>query len=212
MSKKELILIGDSIFDNAIYVAGGPSVSEQITIGLDPSNWTVELGAIDGATTPDVANQITADCPETAIIALSIGGNDALQHLGLLTDNNRILISETLSKFYTIREEFRKNYQEALDYLLALGCPLIVCTIYNPDFNRDAQTKPLQFTAEAALSFFNDVITQEALVRSIEIMDLRQICTESEDFANPIEPSCIGGQKIAEYLCSWAVHKSSVAA
>jgi hypothetical protein len=44
------------------------------------------------------------------------------------------------------------------------------------------------------LSVFNDTITREA-ARGLALIDLRLICTEDEDLANPIEPSVIGGAR-----------------
>jgi hypothetical protein len=68
-----------------------------------------------------------------------------------------------------IKENFREQYAHALDLILAYQQPLITCTIYNPKF-----PKPdLQELAETALSFFNDVITEEALRRNVPIIDLR---------------------------------------
>jgi len=32
------------------------------------------------------------------------------------------------------------------------------------------------------------------------LIDLRVLCNEDEGFAKPIEPSCIGGMKIAETI------------
>ena len=56
--------------------------------------------------------------------------------------------------------------------------------------------------AETALSFFNDVITEEALRRSVPIIDLREVCSESSAFANPIEPSEVGGDLITDAIIS----------
>jgi hypothetical protein len=44
---------------------------------------------------------------------------------------------------------------------------------------------------------FNDHITRTALLVGLPLIDLRLICTMPEDDANPIEPSAIGGEKIA---------------
>jgi hypothetical protein len=43
-----IILLGDSIFDNAAYVAGGPDVVRQLREIL-PSGWRAALNALDGA-------------------------------------------------------------------------------------------------------------------------------------------------------------------
>lgn len=47
---------------------------------------------------------------------------------------------------------------------------------------------------------FNDVIHRVALDHSVDTLDLRLVCTEKSDFANPIEPSGSGGRKIARAI------------
>ena len=51
--------------------------------------------------------------------------------------------------------------------------------------------------AAAGLALFNDVITREAFGRGLPLVDLRLVCGEDADYANPIEPSARGGAKIA---------------
>jgi hypothetical protein len=43
-------------------------------------------------------------------------------------------------------------------------------------------------TAATALTPLNDAITREAFPRSIDCIDLRILCDDDRDFANPIEP------------------------
>jgi hypothetical protein len=50
------------------------------------------------------------------------------------------------------------------------------------------------------LCVFNDVILRVALQHRLGIIDLRLVCTEPADYANPIEPSSRGGQKIARAI------------
>jgi hypothetical protein len=42
----------------------------------------------------------------------------------------------------------------------------------------------------------NDCIIRTAVGRGIPLIDLRVVCDEDEDFANPIEPSVQSGRKI----------------
>jgi hypothetical protein len=44
---------------------------------------------------------------------------------------------------------------------------------------------------------FNDCIIGEAFAAGIPLIDLRLVCNENADYANPIEPSVKGGEKIA---------------
>ena len=52
-----VVLLGDSIFDNARYVPDRPPVIEQVRRGL-PQGWQATLLAVDGHTSADVANQL----------------------------------------------------------------------------------------------------------------------------------------------------------
>ena len=58
----------------------------------------------------------------------------------------------------------------------------------------------LQQMAMAAETIFNDIIMFEVFKRKLPLIDLRVLCNDDEDFANPIEPSCIGGMKIAKTI------------
>ncbi len=54
---ESIALLGDSIFDNKVYVGGGPDVAAQLR-ALLPEGWRVTLCAVDGATTQDVGTQL----------------------------------------------------------------------------------------------------------------------------------------------------------
>ena len=56
---------------------------------------------------------------------------------------------------------------------------------------------------------FNDVIVEEASLRLIPILDIRAIFTDSVDYANPIEPSVQGGQKLADEIVGLTEDRSS---
>ena len=72
-----LVLLGDSIFDNAAYTGGGPDVVSQTREAL-PTGWTASLLAIDGSTTDDVAEQVDRLPTDASHVVLSVGGNNAL--------------------------------------------------------------------------------------------------------------------------------------
>ncbi|MBC4018867.1 hypothetical protein ACFQU2_41455 [Siccirubricoccus deserti] len=65
--------------------------------------------------------------------------------------------------------------------------------IYDPRFPDAAR----QRLAVAGLTLFNDAILREAFARDLAVIDLRLICSDPADFANAIEPSVLGGAKIA---------------
>jgi GDSL-like Lipase/Acylhydrolase family len=186
-----IVLLGDSIFDNAAYVAGGPDVIRQLRARL-PDGWQATLRARDGAITGSVASQMANLPAGTTHLVVSIGGNDALGHIGVLEDTANSIAS-ALNRLADIADGFKRNYSAMLDGLLRARLPTAVCTIYEPRFP-DARLQRLGVTA---LSLFNDCITREAFARGLPLLDLRLICDRDEDYANPIEPSVKGGDKIA---------------
>jgi hypothetical protein len=104
--------------------------------------------------------------------------------------------SKALDSLADISDAFESEYRSAVDSCLHPKLPLAVCTIYNASF----PDKSCQRIASLALAIFNDVIIRVAIDRGLPVIDLRSICTEPADYANPIEPSSIGGEKIARAI------------
>ena len=50
------------------------------------------------------------------------------------------------------------------------------------------------------MATFNDVIIRLAFQAGIPLIDLRLTCNETQDYANAIKPSSIGGEKIANVI------------
>jgi lysophospholipase L1-like esterase len=191
-----VILLGDSIFDNAAYSAGGPDVVSQLR-KLLPSGWTATLLAVDGHRTEDVNRQLARLPSGATHLVLSVGGNDALSHGDLLTGQARSA-AEVLTLLANAAGEFEERYRRLIARLLQWALPLTVCTIYNGNFpDRDFQR-----IASTALSSFNDAILRVGFERRLTIIDLRLVCHEPADYANPIEPSSIGGAKIARAIAA----------
>lgn len=196
MSEKHLVLVGDSIFDNRAYVKAGQSVSEHLQALLGRAG-KVTLLAVDGHVAGDVTGQLLA-MPEGAThIALSVGGNDALESLPVLeTGCSNVL--QALEILGAVQRTFANSYRSALLAALKPGLPLIACTIYDA-------VPGLPPPLKTALSLFNDVICRYALAHQVPVLDLRDLLQDPEDYstASPIEPSEMGGKKIAQALQSW---------
>lgn len=190
---KHIVLLGDSILDNAAYVGGGPDVRTQLQDLL--TEWKVTLLAVDGSTTQDIYTQFNQLPPDTSHIVISSGGNDALGHMDFLQEGANSVV-DVLSRLGMIGERFNYTYRSMLSKALSYGIPTAVCTIYYPRFPDPL----LQRTAVTALTVFNDCIIREAFLAQIPLLDLRLICNQDMDYANPIEPSVSGGAKIARII------------
>ncbi len=193
-----VVLLGDSIFDNAAYVGGRPAVIDQVRGGL-PQGWNASLNAVDGDTTKGVYGQLERLPADATHLVLSAGGNDALGQAAVL--NARVSsVAEAVTLLADLREGFDRDYTRLLAALSGRGLPTAVCTIYNP---RHAEPETQRILV-AALCLFNDGILRAAHRTGFPVIDLRAICTADEDYANPIEPSSTGGAKIARAICDLA--------
>jgi hypothetical protein len=198
-----IVLLGDSIFDNAAYVAGGPDVVRQLR-EIFPTGWRATLNALDGAVIADVPQQLQKLPRDTTHLVLSIGGNDALGESGLL-ERKVTSMAEALELITAVRERFRSTYSRMLDQVLQRKLPLAVCTIYEARFPEPVTRR----LAATALTTLNDAITREAFARGIDCIDLRILCNDDRDFANPIEPSVHGGAKIARAILNFATQSGA---
>jgi hypothetical protein len=185
-----LVLLGDSVFDNAAYVGGGPDVVAQLRARL-PTGWRATLRAVDGSLIGGVERQLDRLPADASQLVVSTGGNDALGYASVLEAGARS-VAEAVDRLATIRERFGRDYETMLDRVLEPRLPTAVCTIYDTRV-----PEPRWHLVVTALCLLNDCITRAALARGLPLVDLRLICDQDEDYANPIEPSVRGGEKIA---------------
>ncbi len=200
-----LILLGDSIFDNASYVpTGRPAVVDHIRNRL-PSGWTATLAALDGSTIRSVFSQLLSLPTDGSHLVLSVGGNDVLAEIGILHEP-AATVGEALHRLAIVRDAFEDAYRELLSAIKERRLPTVVCTIYNPC----SDDYEFQCAAVAALGVFNDCIIRVAREFRFSLIELRAVCTEPAHYANEIEPSALGSAKIAEAIML-AVAEGSVA-
>jgi hypothetical protein len=146
---------------------------------------------VDGSVVSDVPRQLARLAADASHLVVSAGGNDALGNSDVVA-NQAISASEGFEVISQIQDRFRQDYREMLEAVLALQKPTVLCTVYDsvPDFPAKALT---------GLAVFNDVILREAFRHGLPVLDLRLVCDEIRDYSglSPIEPSEIGGAKIA---------------
>ncbi len=187
-----VILLGDSIFDNAVYVPPNQSVTDHLRLIL-PTEIKVTLLAIDGSVTSQVATQLNQLPPDATHLFVSSGGNDALKAKYQIMDMDRNLEALRFLKIIATEvKQFRNEYRHLVSRIGKLNLPTTVCTIYS-------SIPGLEDEYKTVLSAFNDVIIQEAVAKHLPIIELQQVCTDAKDYSamSPIEPSAAGGKKIA---------------
>lgn len=189
-----VILLGDSIFDNAVYVPDRPPVIEQVRRGL-PTGWKATLLAIDGHTVEDMATQLPGIPTDATHLVISVGGNNALIASALLSEP-AVTLGDALAMLAEVTGNFQKKYLKTIGTVVERGLPVVICTIYDSVPNLDEASR-------AALSGFNDVIILTAIALRIPVIDLRAVCNHPNDYSplSPIEPSVVGGAKIADVIC-----------
>ncbi|MEI2692988.1 MAG: SGNH/GDSL hydrolase family protein [Anaerolineae bacterium] len=194
--------MGNSIFDNAAYTDGGPDVVTQLN-DLLPAGWATSLLAVNGSTTDDIAGQVGSLPSDASHLVLSVGGNDALQqaHLlfapassteeavGLAGRPGRAVRSATTTR--AVAACLRPALP--LHRLHHLQRQLPRPRLPAPGHDRAG---PLQRRHPAHRHRPPPAGDRSA----------RAICTYPEDYANPIEPSSVGGEKIARAIAALATH------
>ena len=199
-----VLLYGDSIIDNKYYVCEGEkSVLEHLqTISTDEF---IQI-ALDGDTTTDVLdNQLqVSTIKDGSNIVLSIGGNDLLQHLPFLYKSNFENINEGLESLQNeIFSPLAERFEAIVESLSSYRANLLLLTVYEGDLGRTDEYSGVLDSSKIMASAFNDIVYKTANKYGADVLELRHIFTSSEDYANPIEPSHIGGEKLAKAITEW---------
>ena len=196
MQPSHVVLLGDSIFDNGAYTGGGPDVAAQLRGELS-ARWTTTLLASDGDVAAGVIRQLRKLPATASHLVISAGGNDALGHSGVLSAG-AVTVADAVEKLASAQDSFTVGYLEMVTAVTATGLPAAVCTIYDTP-----ASEPNQRIIRTALAVFNDVITRAAFTSGLSVVDLRLVCDDDGDYANPIEPSVQGGAKIARAVAAY---------
>ena len=193
---RHIVLAGDSIFDNDVYVPGEPGVLNQLRQSL-PEGWTASKVAVDGDVIADVRRQVKNLPRDVTDLIVSVGGNNALGHAWLLGDVRTA--QDLLPLMQAPLAGFRAEYAAMLDHLLPFSARLQVCTIYTAIPFAEPLWRAL---APLAIDQFNQIILAEAEARAVPVLRLDLACVEATDYSalSPIEPSAQGGQKIVDLI------------
>jgi len=187
-----IVLMGDSIFDNAPYVEAGTQVQSRLQSILGPGD-QVSLLARDGSVLADMTGQVAGlhALPAADWLVVSCGGNDVLGLVGAMQSKVSSVI-EAAGLLADWQAEFRREYRRMVNVLLSRRKPVSLATIYDG-------VPRLEAGLRTALAPFNDVILREAAAHGLPVLDLRLVCDHPDDYAamSPIEPSGAGGEKIA---------------
>ena len=231
MSKK-IFLLGDSIIDNKSYVLDGElEVAEHLRyLTTKDENFDnepeIKKIAVDGFTMNDlIENSLnTEDLGEATHIVVSIGGNDLLHNISFLqttSDLSRIMgkgsmigkwgtkeLNPTRNKvfeetYFEIIKPFKQQYETIVANLSNQRANLLLCTVYEGDLVDSDEFSDVSNSSKTMVSIFNDIVYRTANKFNVDVLELRNIFTSPQDYANPIEPSHTGGEKLAQEIIHW---------
>ncbi|PYO95251.1 MAG: hypothetical protein DMD62_02765 [Gemmatimonadetes bacterium] len=192
-----LALLGDGILANRAHTGREPD--SATLLGELLPGWTVSLLAAEGVTMDAVATQVQRLRTDVDLAVLSVGGNDAMEHVDILEQPTQSS-AHTLDALTNIVDDFGFKYDQAAKAACGRTTRLVVCTIYEP---------PLVGTntasrARVLLTLLNDRILRVACQWGLDVLDLRAICTSRGDFTVQIQPSAAGAAKIARAIAGVA--------
>jgi len=179
-----IILLGDSILKNNSYVLKGQSVQELLATKTDAQ---VYCFAINDSTIIDAINQVNSlpqhlNEPST-IIVLSVGGNDILRSGG----------GGSLSSIF-------RQYMYLIE-LLKTRMDKVKIVMINLYYPIDEKYK----TYYSDIGKWNELVGAYATDNALKVLDVSTILTKEDDFTSEIEPSYIGGEKLANAIASISI-------
>ena len=225
---KNILLLGDSIIDNRSYVLEGElEVTAHLKkLYLYEPDVSITNNAVDGDTMYDLEyNHLdTPDIEEASHIIVSIGGNDLLHNISFLQRTSEL--SKIMGKdarigkwgvkelnpsrnrvfeetYFEIIKPFTKQYETIVANLSNHRAKLLLCTVYEGDLVDSDEFSDVNNSSKTMVSLFNDIVYRTANKYAAGVLELREIFVRPEDYANPIEPSHIGGEKLAKAMQRW---------
>src|SRR5215213_1467014 len=134
MSRHSLVLLGDSILENGPYTRPEPDTTAHLARLLGPE-WSVERLAQDGAMMSDLPSQLKELRARPSRAVLSIGGNDATAHIGLL-EREATSAAQLFTELLAIADAFGRHYEACARTVAERAERTLLCTIY------EAQLEP----------------------------------------------------------------------
>ncbi len=221
LNSKSIYLLGDSIIDNAPYVQKNEKDVASHLNSMYKSSPQINIynRAVDGHTMKDLLDTQLSDegLNEATNIVVSIGGNDLLGNLyflidamGLYQGQESKVFQRTTTRnktfedtYFEIIKPMQQEYESVVANLSNYRAKLLLFTVYEGDLVDSDEFSDVIYSSKTMLSIFNDLVYRTAQKYNAEVLELRDIFVSSEDYANHIEPSHIGGEKLAKAIKDW---------
>ena len=192
ISKRDIVVLGDSVFDNRSYV----STTSSIPYLLNEHEYlNAKVYAMDGAKIENINKQLqqslkAIDNNEQTLF-ISIGGNNILTYKDSNTSNTKEEQKKITNFVDTIFGDYRnilKNYD--------FKCNIVLCNIYVPYNKKNS-------VYEKCIHLWNKKLLAYAENNNYKVMRLDNLLYKKEDFADNLEPSKLGGEKIVKHMVSF---------
>ena len=185
LSNKEdstIILIGDSILNNSNYILlEGKSVPDLIKAEhSDTYNFAKDEAVITDCNLQIEQIPVTNNTKDTYIF-VSAGGNNILNKQNNMTNE---MIQTFFQQYSTLIHSLKSKFPNTNIYLLNLYYPL------------DTRFKNLY----PYIDQWNSLLLDFSKKNNLKIIQTNKFMLNKDDFTNAIEPSIIGGQKIANAI------------
>ena len=128
-------------------------------------------------------------------------------HLGFLKNNTELTAIEILEQAVVLLAPIKDRYRTIVKNLYQQNPNLLLCTVYEGNLVGDSLYSDVAFASKAMVSMFNDIVFNTASTFKIDVLELRNIFISPEDYANPIEPSHLGGKKYSQEILRWVNDK-----
>ena len=193
---KNIVLLGDSIFNNSTYSSNGKGVDNLIIEKTRGTNNKLYSYAEDYSKIVDIYSQINSipsylNSPNTTIF-ISSGGNDLLTYYD--DKGNNISDISVLTPMFTAYKKVLKNIKTRLP-----KCKIVLLDIYYPDNMHFKKYHPvIEEWNKNIYSYAND---HKNGIHSV--LKISNMLTDKSDFSFGIEPSSSGGEKIATGIMNY---------
>jgi lysophospholipase L1-like esterase len=182
VKNESIILVGDSILKNNSYVLEENSVEKLLSTKTDAH---VYCFAVNDSTIKDAKEQVNIlpqhlNKPSTYIF-LSIGGNDILKGI----DPVSIIFRQYMDLVYLMKERMDKT-------------KIVLINLYYP-------TDEKYEKYYSSVKKWNELVGAYAEDNHLKVLDASTILFKEEDFTSEIEPSIIGGEKLANQIVSISI-------
>ena len=187
---KKIILMGDSILKNNLYVENGKAVEDILR---EKTSANTIVFAKDDAMITDIYIQLEKlpyDLDEeTTTLFLSVGGNNILTNF--VNSDHDESQEHVLSTMFKAYKRLVKTIKTKMN-----NAKLILVDIYYPQNLQCTQYHPI-------IKEWNKLLHDFGNDQSLDVMKISALLNEPSDFTLNIEPSDKGGEKIANQIITY---------